>query len=173
MTALEVVAGEGLANLSFGRVAKKLGISDRTVVYYFPTKADLIEAVVLAYGTDLQDLLERAFGPAPLTADELVAKAWPVLATKRADPTFSLLFQLLGLASAGLAPYEALAAAVMSEWVDWLMPRVDEPGATRRRGQARAVVAQLDGLLLLRQIAGPKAAADAAAELGITEGRKR
>ena len=33
---------DGLSNLTFGRLAKRLGMADRTIVYYFPTKADLI-----------------------------------------------------------------------------------------------------------------------------------
>ena len=36
---------DGLSQLTFGRVAKRRGISDRVVVYYFPTKDELVTEV--------------------------------------------------------------------------------------------------------------------------------
>ena len=50
---MHVVLAEGVSALSYGRVAKELGISDRMVVYYFPAKADLISAVIVAIGGEL------------------------------------------------------------------------------------------------------------------------
>ena len=44
--ALATAMDDGLSQLTFGRVAKRLGINDRTVVYYFPTKDALITEVV-------------------------------------------------------------------------------------------------------------------------------
>ena len=51
---------DGLSRLTFGRLARRLGISDRVVVYYFPTKNDLISEVILALGTRLQQTLADA-----------------------------------------------------------------------------------------------------------------
>ena len=42
--ALAAAFEDGLSQLTFGRVATRLAISDRIVVYYFPTKDDLIVA---------------------------------------------------------------------------------------------------------------------------------
>jgi AcrR family transcriptional regulator len=56
---IEVVLAEGLAALSFGKVAKTLGISDRMVVYYFPSKDALTTSIVAAMGVQLQELLGR------------------------------------------------------------------------------------------------------------------
>ena len=39
---IDAVLDEGLSRLTFGRLAKRIGINDRSIVYYFPTKADLI-----------------------------------------------------------------------------------------------------------------------------------
>ena len=44
---------EGLSCLTFGRVAKRIGVSDRIVVYYFPTKEDLVGGVLAAVGAEL------------------------------------------------------------------------------------------------------------------------
>ena len=57
--AVEVARADGLGALTFGRVARHVGTNDRTVVYYFPTKADLIGAVLVTLGAQLQDLLAQ------------------------------------------------------------------------------------------------------------------
>jgi AcrR family transcriptional regulator len=164
--AVELAAEEGLISLTFGRLAKRVGISDRTVVYYFPTKDDLVRQVLLSFGARLQHLLDEAFGTEPLPPDELVARAWPLLTTPEADGTFAVFFELLGLASAGRSPYEELAAVLVEGWIAWLEPHLSV-AVGERRDRALALVAVLDGLLLLRQVSGAEASALAARRLGI------
>ena len=60
--AVAITLESGLAALTFSRVGERLEISDRTVVYYFPTKLDLINAVAGALVADMVQLLEEAFG---------------------------------------------------------------------------------------------------------------
>ena len=45
--AAEFVLDEGLSALTYGRLAQRLGIPDRSIVYYFPTKVDLVTRTVL------------------------------------------------------------------------------------------------------------------------------
>ena len=59
--ALAVAFEDGLVGLTFGRVAKHLGVSDRIVVYYFPSKDDLVGDVLVAMGLQLQETLAAAF----------------------------------------------------------------------------------------------------------------
>ena len=60
--AARLAASSGIGSLTFGSVGASLGISDRTVVYYFPTKADMITSVIAALGEQLQTALADAFG---------------------------------------------------------------------------------------------------------------
>lgn len=166
--AVAVALESGLAALTFKRVGERLHISDRTVVYYFPTKLDLIHAVADALVTDMVELLEEAFGSTRLSQGDLVSRAWPVLTTVSADRVFALYFEIIGLAASGHEPYDALAASLVAGWVDWLDPRVLGSTKEIRRRRALATVAQIDGLLLVRHVLGPASGDAAASEAGIS-----
>lgn len=157
---------DGLGRLTFGRVAKQLGISDRIVVYYFPTKDDLVGEVLVAVGMRLQAALAPAFASPASDHLALVRAAWPVAATEEADPVLALFFEAAGLAATGVEPFRTLAPQLMEAWVQWAADRL-EGNRARRRAEAEASIALLDGLLLLRQLAGSQVASSAARRLGV------
>lgn len=163
----ELVLDEGLGALTFGAVARRLGISDRMVVYYFPTKSDLVTAVVLALVEQLQEVLDRAFGSEPLPIDELMARAWPALGTDASDRIFSVVLELLGMAAGRRSPYRELAPLLIEGWVEWLEPRVVATDPERTRDEILALLARVDGLLLLRLTGGPELAERAAEVMGV------
>ena len=165
--AVEVAVANGLAELTFAKVAAGLGISDRMVVYYFPTKLDLVAGVAIRLGDELQLLLAKAFGDERRTPDELLALAWPVLASRRGDRVFALFFEMIGLASAGQEPYPHMVRSLMEAWRDWLAERVVGERIDVRRRRALSVMARIDGLLMIRRTMGNEAASLAAREMGI------
>ncbi len=164
--ALEAVFDDGLSQLTFGRLAKRLGISDRIIVYYFPSKDDLITEVMAAVGVRLQQTLADAFVAPAADHLALARTAWPVLARPDADPIFSLFFEANGLAAARRDPYQRVMTQLIEAWIEWLTTFFDGTPAARR-AESEAAIALIDGLLLLRQLAGPDAADRAARHLGV------
>jgi AcrR family transcriptional regulator len=165
--ALAAAIDDGLSQLTFGRLAKRLGINDRTVVYYFPTKDDLITEVVMSMGLQLQSTLGAAFSRPADDHLELARAAWPVLAHVDVDPIFALFFEANGLAATGRAPFDTLVPRLVEAWIDWVMNFLTGT-ETQRRAEAEATIALIDGLLLLRQLAGAASAGRAAERLGIS-----
>jgi AcrR family transcriptional regulator len=164
--ALAVAFDDGLSQLTYGRVAKRLEISDRVVVYYFPSKDDLVSEVLVAVGAQLQQTLEPAFGSPASDHLELLRAAWPILAQADADAVFALFFEANGLAAAGREPYRTLVPQLVDAWITWAAEFFQGTPA-QRRIEAETAIALLDGLLLLRQLAGPEAAARAARRVGV------
>lgn len=160
---------DGLSQLTFGRLAKRLAISDRIVVYYFPTKHDLIAEVLAALGAQLQAALATSVDHRPGDHLELLRLVWPTLTRPEADPVFALFFEAAGLATAGREPYRTLVPQLVEGWIDWAAELLDGPPAVRRQ-EAAASIATIDGLLILRQLAGPDTA-DAAVERIAAQGR--
>lgn len=169
--AVEVAQSDGLGAVTFGRVAKHLGIADRTVVYYFPTKDALLSELVGELAGSLLAVLDVAFGDTPLPPDQLAVRAWTHLANDRADAVFRLFFEAIGLCMAGNAPYDQLVPTLIEQWAAWLSPKVQAPAA-RRDAEALRLMALLDGLVLLRLTRGPDAAEAAAHAAGIAPQRR-
>lgn len=163
--ALAAAFDGGLSQLTYGRVAKRLGIADRTVVYYFPSKDDLVGEVLVALGAQLQERLAPAVTARAADHRALLRAVWPILARPDADAVFALFFEALGLAAAGREPYRTLVPHLVEAWIGWAAGFIDGTAA-RRRAEAEAAIAAVDGLLLLRQLAGPEVADRAARRLG-------
>jgi AcrR family transcriptional regulator len=165
-SALLAALEDGLTKLTFGRLAARLGISDRMVVYYFPSKDDLIREVVMSMGLQIQEALGEVLPQRATDHVALVAAAWPVLARAEVDPVFALFFEAAGLAASGQEPYRSLMPDLFEAWIQWASTFL-AGRAPHRRASAEAAIATLDGLLLLRHLAGPTAADRAAKVIGV------
>ena len=163
-TAIDAVFESGVHQLTFGKLATRLGIADRTVVYYFPTKEQLITDVLEALALRMMTVIAKAFGDEPLDPDELARRAWLAFTNAEADRVFRVFFEVVGLAAARLSPYSAIAPVLIDGWTDWLEPHVKTQGDAR--AETMALMAKLDGLLLLRHTVGRKPADAAARAMG-------
>lgn len=169
--ALEVAQEVGLAEVTYRLVGKRCGIPDRTVVYYFPTKNDLLIAVLEAVERKVREPMLELVGDRDLTVGQAVSGMWTALATAEVDPLFRIYIELFGLAAARRPPYDELIARVNRYWVDWLEQRMAGP-VDQRRTAAAAVFAQVDGLLLFRHLNSPELADRAARFLQESRGER-
>lgn len=164
--ALAVAADEGLHRLSFGRVATRAGTSDRVVVYYFPSKDDLVAGVLDRVGALLLAMLAPVLDGTVDDHRALARTVWSAVGTAGSEPLVAVYVEALGLAASGTAPYTTAAPAVVEAWTGWFAEHLTGD-ADARRSEARASLALVDGLLLLRVAAGEDAAHDAARALGL------
>lgn len=162
---------EGLASLTFGRVAQAAAVPDRTVVYYFPNKERLLESVmdVLA-GRVLTALADGDDQATRLPAQDLPAHLWPRLTSPEVRDVMAVWMELFARGGTAQEPSRRIARRLAQAWLDWLSERVDAPTPVARAAGAARALAVLDGALLLRHV-GLDAAADDAV-LAATPGRR-
>ncbi|MGL5928993.1 MAG: hypothetical protein ACRCY8_08665, partial [Dermatophilaceae bacterium] len=161
--------------LTFAAVARELGTNDRTVVYYLPTKEALLAEVLSAIGDRLREVLDDALGRHPASADAVLRRVWPLLGTDDADPVFAVFFELMGRAARPGAEGSldhTTAVTLTESWVEWMSNRISADDDDGRRRAALGLLAQLDGLLLLRRLLGSADADLAAAALGASRSRR-
>ncbi len=168
--AVAVAKDGGLGQLSFRTTGRRLGIADRTVVYYFPTKTHLVEAVLHRSTQRLVSVLAAAVGPEPRQRRQLLEEAWTALRQPEADPWLRLYVETLGLAVRGVQPYASITVELAQSWTSWFADRLlPEPldGPDDLTDQAAGLLASLDGLLLLHTAVGPDLATRASRGLGL------
>ena len=134
--ALAAALDDGLSKLTFGRLAKRLGINDRTIVYYFPSKDALISDVLVAMGLGVQEMLAEAFTAPASDHITLVRAAWPVLQQPATEKIFALFFEANGLAASGIEPYRSLVTELVAAWIAWTADFID--GSDQHRGTSRS-----------------------------------
>jgi AcrR family transcriptional regulator len=146
------VLDHGLAELSLRPLARSLGTSDRMVLYYFGTKDHLVAAVVDRAADRLTDALDLVMAELTTSPKAFVDGLWDLLTAPAAASVVDLFLELFTLTRRHGEPYRSAAARVVRRWLDLATPAVAAMGVSPRRapGVAAAVVAQLDGALLLR-----------------------
>lgn len=156
--AVAVCLEDGLSGLRYGAVARRAGVPDRTIVYYFPHRGDLVSAAVEVLAQRLLTRLQGALGSEVLPPDEILARTWPVLMQADVGPLIRVWLELCVQASGGGQPYLDASRRLATGWLDWLAEHVEGPTPAARQAAAAVLLARLDGALLLDQIGLRKAA---------------
>lgn len=82
----------------------------------------------------------------------------------------SAVYRLDPAPGAGREPYRTLVPELVDRWIGWAAGQISGTPAKRRR-EAAAAIAIIDGLLLLRHLAGPDTADLAARSIGAPQVR--
>ncbi len=162
--AVEHVLRHGASGLSLRPLAAALGTSDRMLLYYFGTREHLLESVLDRVGDGLVATLSEAVPAGRSDPEVLLRDLWAVARDPDAEPVLRLYVEILGQAAARVAPFSAAARRVALRWLDWAQDRVDVPEAERQHAAA-ALLAAVDGLLVLDLAVGSDVADRAARRL--------
>ena len=144
--ALQLLMTDGLSGLTFGRLSRATGVSDRMLVYRFGTKAALMERTLDMLSAGLRDQLSATLGRLG-SAAELLPRASEALTLPEHRPMLAVWFEVLaGAARGDPAPAEA-ARQIAAGWHAWLVEVLAaEPDPVKA---ASRVLARLEGVLVL------------------------
>jgi len=162
--AVKHVLRHGASGLSLRPLAAALGTSDRMLLYYFGSREHLLETVLDLVGDGLVAALSEAVPVGRSHPEVLLRAVWSVARDPGVEPVLRLYVEILGQAAAQVAPFPAVARRVAHRWLEWAQDRVDVPLADRQDAAA-ALLATVDGLLILHLAVGNGVADRAARRL--------
>ncbi len=151
----------GLAPSSLRALAAAAGTSDRMLLYYFADKDEIVVSAMRTVSARLSALLAGAVGQASaLPPDALLRQLAPLLRGPELRPYMRLWLELSALAARDLQPFKAVAGQIADAFVLMISQRLDLPDEAARKTEACALIALLDGMVLLDCV-GRHASSDA------------
>lgn len=144
--ALQLLLTDGLAGLTFGRLSRATGVSDRMLVYRFGTKNALVERTLDVLSAGLRDQLSATLGHLG-SAAELLPRATEALTLPEHRAMLAVWFEVLAGAARGDPAHAAAARQIASGWHAWLVQVLAaEPDPAEA---ASRLLARLEGVLVL------------------------
>ena len=145
----DIVLAEGLNDLGLRPAAARLGTSDRMLLYYFETKADLIVAVLTRMSEKLAKVLESSAASERQSADSLLGRAWTLFENPQIVPFMRVWAEVTSRGARDEEPYRTVASQTVSRWLAWIEDRLDMQAGKKRRQNAAAILTILEGATLL------------------------
>lgn len=155
----------GLAHTSLRTLAAAAGISDRMLLYYFRDKADLMACVIGRLADGFAAGLDAALPADPLPPHELLCVASELARSPAMRPSMRLWLEIGAAAARNEAPFPAIAAQILDQFLGWLDARIAGPPGPERQRQAALMLALIDGIALFDLVGGQGPAATAQAAL--------
>ena len=146
---IEIVLAEGVTGLGLRATAARLGTSDRMLLYYFGTKAQLVLAVLKRISERFARELEATPLGTRLAPGSLLSGAWALFATPRVMPFMRVWAEITVHGARGEEPYRTVARQTIAGWIDWVDARLDLPRGSKRKRSAAAILTILEGAILL------------------------
>ncbi len=145
----EIVLADGLDALALRSAAARLGTSDRMLLYYFGTKAELVGAVLGHISGQLRATLTAASSTERLPPSDFLIAASRLMAGLDMAPIMRVWADIAARGARGEEPYRSFAARAAEGWLAWVESRLAmEPGEERWRCAA-AILTVIEGMNLL------------------------
>ncbi|RYD89271.1 MAG: TetR/AcrR family transcriptional regulator [Sphingomonadales bacterium] len=145
----DVVLAEGLDALSLRPAAARLGTSDRMLLYYYGTKAVLVEDVLACLAERFSTYLASTTKGARMPPQNMVGHTAAAMATTVGRPYVQLWLEIAARAGRGDPAYTAIAVTIGEFWTDWIVRSVHFPAGVTPRNAAAMMLAIVNGITLL------------------------
>lgn len=143
--AARLLLHDGLSGLTFGRLSRATGVSDRMLVYRFGTKAALLERTLDLVAAGLRDQLATLLDPS--SPARMLEQAAHALTAPEHGPVLAVWFEVLAGAARKDPACTAAARNVAAGWHGWLVQVLaDEPNPSLA---ASDLLARIEGVLVL------------------------
>ncbi|WP_298347091.1 helix-turn-helix domain-containing protein [Ferrimicrobium sp.] len=159
--AAEYLKTNGLASLTYRKLAEELGVAPNTLEHHFGTKDKLLEQLLARLADEQRGglqatLTENEAGP------ELVSRYFRAAMVDIAKPenegADQLFFELVGASARERELYGEFLSHAMNDWIDFisveLVGRIEIP-EDRARSVAHLILATIRGLMLSRVMVEP------------------
>src|SRR3954451_7511259 len=142
---------QGYADTGLKQVLAESGLTTGSLYHHFPGgKQELAEAALTASGRSVGAALAHLLDTSATCADAIVAWTDAMVAALAADPRDGCPVMPVAVESVHASdPLRRAAATAFRQWRDLLADRLGREGAPDAGGTATAVVALLEGALLL------------------------
>jgi AcrR family transcriptional regulator len=145
----DVVLAKGLSELALRRAAKRLGTSDRMLLYYFGRKSEIVNVVLACISGRQSTLLAADPSARPYSPQRLLNKAWSIVSDPVFVPFMRVWVEVISRGTRGELPYTRLGEQTISSWLSWIEGRLDMPSGNMRSQYAAAILTTLQGATLL------------------------
>jgi AcrR family transcriptional regulator len=144
---------QGVGQIPLRDLAKRLGTSDRMLLYYFDDKSQLVQAVLAEIATRLTAAIAASSSMQRRAPSELFDAMLHVLAAPQLVPYMNVWADVAARGGRGEEPFRSVAQRTIGAWIQWCDERLAISDATVRRTLAAAILAMVEGLRLLESAA--------------------
>lgn len=157
--ATDVLLEDGYGNFVFRSVAKRAGVEPGNVQYYFPTKRDLLSAVLQPELDNYLDRLKAELDKGRTGAEKIDRMVRYLMTDILNERTLKLWLSIYGMAT-----HDDEMAEMVSDWyrfyidslAGYLQKVFPDLDGERAYDAATCITAQFDGLMIVLQIGKPK-----------------
>jgi AcrR family transcriptional regulator len=147
---VDYVLENGLADLSLRPLAEAVGSSPRVLLYYWGSKAELVQAIVEAARA------RQLVGFAAIrdaryeSVDDACLDVWKIMTQPKHEPLFRFFFELFGIALQDRKAYASFLHHAINDWLQFFARPLTEKGVPERdaRAYGTIVLAGFRGFLM-------------------------
>lgn len=169
------IQGNGYNGFSFRDLAEEVGIRSASIHYYFPTKSDLAVDLLRTYGLAVEDVLKRFRQTHRKALARIHAFIELFTTTLETNGQACLCGMLAAEVNSLPRPVQAELISLIQRWEAWLSEVIREGCESGEficrkchKDAARAILASLEGAMLVARAFGDPARLKVAAEMIVT-----